>query len=304
MTTDRSKQNSIFLALPLISGCLWGCAGFFVRNLGELGYDNLTIISSRTFLAVAVLFVVLLFYDKKLLVINPKDAVVFLAAGAVGIVFLNYGYNDSINELSLAFSAVLLGIFPTIVLVLARIIFKERISKTKAVCSVMAIIGCAMVSGAFTTGGFSVETLSARGILMGLLAALSYAVYSIVTRLAFEKGYSALTMTFYSQLAAAIVLIPFTDWHVIGSSIATVPTVSLPLLIGNSILIAVMPYLLYNIGIGRTDTGKASILAAGSEPSAAMVLGALVYLEIPGVIAIAGLVITIIALSVVCKSDS
>ena len=302
MENNKKSKGNLILALPVIAGARWGGAGIFVRSLTDLGFGSLTIVSTRMLLSTAVFFVALMIYDRKAFIIRPKDIFLFISAGAVGVVFFNIGYNDAVKELTLSFAAVLLALFPAMVLVLARIIFKEKIGKTKAICSLLAIAGCTLVSGAITTGGLEIGTVSARGILMGLLATLCYAGYSIITRIGFEKGYSSLTLSFYSQLTASLILIPFTDWAVVGSSVVTEPALSLSLMIGNSILIAGLPYLLFNIALGRADTGKVSILAAGAEPSAAMIIGAIVYMEIPGIIPIAGLIITIVAMSVICKS--
>jgi drug/metabolite transporter (DMT)-like permease len=52
------------------------------------------------------------------------------------------------------------------------------------------------------------------------------------------------------------------------------------------------------------DAGKAAILAAGGEPSAAMVFGIIFFNEIPSILGIIGLIITIIAISILCKPES
>ena len=51
------------------------------------------------------------------------------------------------------------------------------------------------------------------------------------------------------------------------------------------------------------EAGTASILASGTEPVAAVFFGMLFYMEVPTVLMMIGLIITIVALAFLCKSD-
>ena len=55
--------------------------------------------------------------------------------------------------------------------------------------------------------------------------------------------------------------------------------------------------------LAHVDAGKVAILGAGGEPSAAMIFGILIYSEIPSLLSVAGLVITIAALAFICLPD-
>gem|GEM_PF-2366396 len=59
---------------------------------------------------------------------------------------------------------------------------------------------------------------------------------------------------------------------------------------------SVLPHVLYALSLRDVETGKAAILAAGGEPSAAMLFGLLFFAEVPTVLSLAGLVLTVIAL--------
>ena len=48
------------------------------------------------------------------------------------------------------------------------------------------------------------------------------------------------------------------------------------------------------------ENGKVSILAGGGEPMAAVLFGVLFFMEIPSALNLAGLVITVVALSLLC----
>jgi drug/metabolite transporter (DMT)-like permease len=60
---------------------------------------------------------------------------------------------------------------------------------------------------------------------------------------------------------------------------------------------------LYTLALVYVETGKAAILTAGGEPTAAMLFGIIFFSEVPTILSFIGLVITIIALSIICAPD-
>lgn len=68
---------------------------------------------------------------QKLLKIKLKDLWIFICAGIFSMLGLNLCYNFAINELTLSLSAVLLSLAPIFVLILASILFKEKLTLQK-----------------------------------------------------------------------------------------------------------------------------------------------------------------------------
>ena len=291
-------MKQMMLIFPIISGGLWGSAGIFVRKLSYFGVNSYTIISSRVLIALSILFIGILIFDKSLLKIKLKDVWVFIASGALGMLGLNFCYNESVSQLSLSLAAVLLSLSPIFVIFLAAILFKEKITLRKISCMLLAIIGCLLASGILenTTG----MKWSVIGILIGLLSAFFYALYSIMSKIAMGKGYEALTITFYSLLTLEIVLLPFTDWHILKVFVISSPVNHSIFMLLHSLCTSILPYVLYTLALAHIDAGKVSILASGGEPMAAMILGMLFFSEIPTILSFIGLILTIIALSLLC----
>ena len=291
-------MKKMTLMFPIISGGLWGSAGIFVRKLSYFGVDSYTIISSKVLISLIILFIGLLIFDKSLLKIKLKDAWIFIATGIFGMLGLNVCYNESVNQLSLSLAAVLLSLSPIFVVVLASILFKEKINLRKIGCMLLAILGCLLASGILesTTG----MKWSVIGILIGILSSFFYALYSILSKIAMGKGYEALTITFYSLLTLEIVLLPFTNWHIFKDFLIASPVNHSIFMLLNSLCTSVLPYVLYTFSLNYVEAGKTSILAAGGEPIAAMLLGMLFFSEIPTILSLVGLALTIIALSLLC----
>lgn len=288
-------ENKISTLLPIIAGALWGSVGVFVRGFTNGNIDNVSILVMRVLFAAIMMFVFIAIKDKSLLKINLKDVWVFACGGIVAMFGMNFCYNNAINSLSLSLAGVLLALSPVFVMFLAAILFKEKITARSIVCMIFALIGCTMASGVIGGGEIAFST---SGILFGIAAAFFYGLTSIFSKIAMEKGYHALTMTFYSMLILAIVLLPFADWKLVGEYVMVSPANNIIFILMHSLCTAVLPYLLYNLALSNVDASLASILVAGAEPSAAMIFGIIFFAEMPSVVSILGLVVTIVALTI------
>lgn len=294
-------MNKLLILMPVIAGVLWGSVGIFVRVLTNAGFDNVLVLSVRMMFATVILAIGIAIYDRKLFRIKTKDIWIFVAAGILGMMGLNFCYNVAINELTLSFAAVLLSLAPIFVMFFARILFHEKITTKKLVCTFFAVLGCFLVSGLLESSGMSWSVI---GIIIGLMAAVFYALYSVFSKVAMERDYHVFTITFYSILIASVVLLPFTDWQCLENFVSEAPFGNLIFLIVHSLCTSVLPYVLFTLSLNYVEAGKASILTAGGEPSAAMLFGLIFFAEMPTILSFAGLVITIAALSFLCAADN
>ena len=189
-------------------------------------------------------------------------------------------------------AAILLYTAPAIVMVLSYFLFQEKLTKRKLLALVMTFVGCVLVTGILTETG----NVTAGGILVGLGAGLGYALYSIFSRYALERGYTSLTITFYTFLIAAIGSFLFADMGKVAR-VAMNGGGNLFFCLAFGVLCTVVPYLTYTLGLQYVENGKASIIAS-IEPVTATLLGAVLFhekLTIDGVIGVV-LVLTALAL--------
>ena len=133
------------------------------------------------------------------------------------------------------------------------------------------------------------------GILIGLMGAFFYGLYSIFTKVAMERGYHSFTIILYCMAVVALVLLPFTDWEFLGRTVTEGGPAMWLFMLLHSLCTSVLPYVCYTLGLKFMDAGKASILAA-CEPVAAMVFGILFFREMPTALSLAGLCLTVLAL--------
>jgi drug/metabolite transporter (DMT)-like permease len=293
-------MKRLMILMPLIAGILWGSVAIFVRKLTAFGMDSWTILFTRVAVASIIMVIFLLIRNRSLLKIRIRDLWLFAGSGIVAMLGLNYCYTEAINALSVSLAAVLLSLSPVFVMIFAAILFHERITRLKIVCTFFAMAGCFLVSGILEAGAMR---WSAYGIIIGVMAAVFYALYSIFSKIAMERDYNVFTITFYSMLLMAIVLLPLTDWNMTAAFVSAAPVKNTLFMIVHSLCSNILPYICYTWSLHYVEAGKAAILAAGGEPAAAMIFGIIFFGEIPSVLGILGLVITIIAISILCRPE-
>ena len=292
-------MERIYNIMPIISGICFGSAGIFVRELSE-NMNSTSIISSRILIAIILLGLWIAVRYPMNFRIKLKDSWIFVGAGVLGTLGLNLCYNFSINELSLSLAAVLIALAPIFVMVFAFFMFHEAITAKKVISIILALVGCVLTSGILENNASM--HWSWIGILLGSASAGFYALYSIFSKVGMKKSYPALTITFYSMLAIAVVLLPFTQWDNMEHYIAANPLRNTLFMVMHSLCTAVCPYAFYTVALNHMEAGKASILCS-CEPVAAMVFGLFFFEEIPTVLSVTGLMIVLLALAMLVLSD-
>ena len=281
------NKKYISAGLVLLSGCTWGCMGLMVRPLNAYGLNSIDISFIRAVITLIAITVWLLIFDREAFKIKLRDIWCFIGTGALSIAFFNYCYFKTIVLTSLSVAAVLLYTAPAFVMIMSAILFKERLGKKKLIALLLAFVGCCLVSG--VVGGDAKLTLP--GLLVGIGAGFGYALYSIFSRYAINKGYGSMTITLYTFLTCTITTAYLADL----GRVTEVMTADLGLLVKTILLVllvTLIPYLAYTKGLDGLENGTASVIAS-VEPVMATVLGVVVYHEVPDLWMVIGIVLVL-----------
>lgn len=293
----RSNKRGLAVPAILTAGSLWGTMGLFVRVYNARDLRSMDIVAIRAVSAVIAMFLFIMIQKRDLFKIRLKDIWCFFGTGIGSIMFFNYCYFTTISLTSMSVAAVLLYTAPAIVMILSRLLFGEKFTVRKITALVLTFIGCIFVTG--IAGDAS--ALNIAGILTGLGSGLGYALYSIFSRYAIERGYHSLTISFYTFLIAAVVTMPFVNaLGIVTVTVSSLWMVVFFLVFG--VVSTVLPYTLYNYGLNTIENGKASIIAS-VEPLVATLLGIIIYHEKMSVGGVAGMVLILGAL-VLCNSGA
>ena len=276
-------RRALSVAAIVIGASFWGVIGVFSRQLNDRGLDSLQVTEVRCIVTAVALAVILLFYDRKLLRIDPKDIWMFIGTGVVGIISFNVLYFEAAKIVSLSMTSVLLYTAPFFVVIMSMFIFKEKLTGQKGISLVLAFAGCLLISNLVgSSDGFN-----GTGFLLGLGSGIGYALYTVFSKIALRK-YHPFTLTFYTFLVAGIALIPFSDLPYMADVAFNVDG-ALMWMLALGLLITTLPYFLYNFGLNGLDAGVASVIAF-IEPMVATIAGFLIYNEEPTVFNYLGII--------------
>lgn len=276
----------------IIAGCLWGSMGVFVRRLNDQGFTSMQICEIRALEAAVIMLGLLLVYNRSLLRVRWRDLWCFLGTGLVSVAFFNYCYFSSIALTSLSVAAVMLYTAPIFVMLLSVLLFGERLTRVKLIALALAFGGCVLVSGVLA----ETAVLNTRGVLLGLGSGVGYAMYSIFSRAAINRGYHSLTIITYTFAFGAVFLALLTDPAAIGAAMIGGGSQLLLFSLLFAIVTTVLPYIFYTAGLSRMENSRASVTAS-VEPVMATLLGFFFFDEVPTAGGFAGMALVIAALT-------
>lgn len=265
------KEKNKAIIQVILAAMFWGTYGAFVTGISALGMSGTNIVFLR-FLATCIpVFIYLLIKDPSQLIIKKKDIPLFLANGLASILFFTICYTYAIRETKIATAAALLYTAPAMVMIMSAILFKEKLTMKKSLCILLAILGCALVSGIGPTG----TSLTPRGLLLGLGSALGYSLYSIFSRYIQQRGYTTLTNIFYTFSIATIAyfIITLTN-HELPQIWELKTATTLAIICG--LVTGLSAYALYTTGLESMEPSRAAQLAT-IEPVFATLLGVLLF---------------------------
>lgn len=251
----RNKLSYLFIAT---AGICWGLTGACNRFMTAQGFSQNQIMFVRTAVAFILMVLYLCFKDRAAFRIKLKDIWLFLGSGIASLALFGISYFHAMQMMSLSAAAVLLYMAPVFVVLMSAIFFKEHISLQKIIALILIVAGAALTTG--FVGGGAVK-ITPTGLMFGFLSAIGYAFYSIFSKAALQRGYSANTITLYTFAFCTISV----------GIIAGVPqTIQLAISSSNSIFWSIcigvvtclLPYMFYTRGLQGVENGIASIIAS------------------------------------------
>lgn len=299
MVTQKKKNPGRLAVLFIVlAGMCWGLTGIFTKNLTAEGLSALQIAFLRCALAAVILFAYLAIFDRKKLRIRLRDIWMFIGTGTLSLTMFSICYFTAIPLTGLSVAAVLMYTAPIFVMIMSAIFFKEKITSKKVLALILAFVGCVFTSGivgALVSGG-GLGDIPITGVLYAVGSGFGYALYSIFGSVAMRK-YSALTVSAYTFLVAALSMLPFCIGGGVFAKLGS-GTVILNVAV-LAVLSTILPYALYSLGLKYVEASRASVIAF-SEPAMATIAGIVVFGEqvtVWGVVGIGLIFVSILMLS-------
>ena len=265
-----NKLGYLYVMLAAVLFAVSGTGAKFLFNRGMTPYQ---LIQLRVTLAFLGLLLWLAWRDRPLLKIAAKDLFYFMLLGSLGIGAAQFFYLFAISKIKVAAAILLHYTGPIFVALYAAIFRKQKLTRNSVLALGGTVAGCFLVAGAYN---LDLLALNRSGIVGGLLAALAFAAYTLLSEYGMHK-YSPWTVLLYALLFATLA------WNVLHPPLEALLRFYAPAEWSWILFIAIcgtiLPFGLYFEGIKRIRSTHASITAT-LEPITAGVISAVFLGEI------------------------
>jgi drug/metabolite transporter (DMT)-like permease len=283
---QQARLGYLYVSLAAILFAISGTSAKYLFNDGVTAFQ---LIQMRTTLAFAGLLTWICLKDPALLKISIKNLPYFIGLGVFGIGSAQFFYLLAISKINVAAAILLHYTGPVFVALYVVFIQRHKLSFNSVLAILGTLIGCFLVVGAYNLQLFALNRV---GIVAGILAAVSFAVYSILSEYGMRK-YTPWTVLLYGMLFAALM------WNILHPPLEAFLHRYSPFQWGLILFIGVcgtiFPFGLYFEGVKRIKPTHASITAT-LEPISAGVIAAVFLGEMMGTLQIIGGLIVIVSI--------
>lgn len=280
---QQARLGYFYVALAAVLFAISGTSSKFLFNSGITPYQ---LIQLRTILAFTGLLIWLCLRHLSLLKISVKDLPYFLALGVFGIGAAQFFYLFAISKINVAVAILLHYTGPVFVAMYVVFVQRQKIGIVSILAISGTLIGCFLVVGAYN---LQLLELNRIGIISGMLAAVSFAIYTVLSEYGMRK-YTSWTVLLYGMLFAALM------WNVLHPPLEALlqsySSVQWGWILFIGICGTIFPFGLYFEGIKRIRPTHASITAT-LEPISAGVIASIFLGEVMALLQIIGGLIVI-----------
>ena len=202
-TSNNLHANRGYL-LAVVSAFFLSTTSLLIRFL-TLKYELPALILAfwRDVFVFASLFPVLFIFRSSLLKLQRRHVLYLILYGFVLAIF-NSLWTLSVALNGAAVATVMVYCSAAFTALLGRVFLKESLGWGKLIAVALSLGGCLLVSGALSASSWQANLL---GIFTGILAGLSYAIYSLMGRSASQRGLNPWTTLLYTFGFAAVFLL-------------------------------------------------------------------------------------------------
>ncbi len=288
MKTDkRIRSGQLMIAA---AGMCWGTIGTFAQLLMDQGFSANMVSLLRLVTGCLLLGGFTAMSNPRQLRIDRRGLFLTAMIGLVSQAGFNLLYFNAIRHIGIAMSAVLLYTAPFFLLLWSVVFFGEHMTARKISAILLCFLGCAV---AVTGGNVTDLHISAIGVLLGILSAISFSLMSAISKHALAD-YSPITVVIYSFFFGALFLIPFNITSF--SAGIRVNPVTIAAILALGLIPSALSYRLYAQGISHgVDLSAAGVLST-LEMVFSVILAWAVFHEPMGPVRWAGVVIILFSI--------
>ena len=250
----------------ILSACAFG----IMPILAKLSYRGGANAYSTLFLRFLFAAIMLFYYLKTKgisMKLTKKQLILIIIIGVLGFTLTTSSLYMSYNYISIGMASMIFYIYPSIVTILAYVVYKEKIYPRKIISLLISLIGIYVL---IDKGSVN---FNIKGIILAGIAAVLYSLYVLGASHKEFKNINSYVLTFYISCASAtFMFIAAEVTNNFNINISFYALVAILLISFISTVVALMAFL---EGVRLIGPSKASILST-IEPIVSLILGIII----------------------------
>ena len=261
------------MLLASLASSLWAISGISGEILfKKFNFSSDWLVSTRTLISGILLFLIVIFIEKKSVLKplkNKKDFIGIILFGTAGMYLVQYTYFKTIELSNVSFSTILQFTAPFFIFIYESIKNKKIPAFSTLILLFMTILGVVFIA---TKGKISSLSVSPEALLLGLISAIMIAFYSIYPKKLLKK-YGSITVVGWGMIVGSVISnIVHPIWKIQGNvNTESIIQVTVVVILGTSVA-----YLIYIASLNYISSSLAGILTA-FEPVLAAILSVIIF---------------------------
>ena len=275
-TKSREKMRGVILAS--LASSLWSISEISGEILfKKYNFSSDWLVSTRTLISGILLFLIVIFVEKKSVLKplkNKRDTLGIILFGLAGMYFVQYTYFRTIELSNVSFATILQFTAPFFIFIYESVKNKKIPAISTLILLFMTVLGVVFIA---TKGKISSLSVPPEALFIGLFSAIMIAFYSIYPKKLLKK-YGSITVVGWGMIIGSIVSnIVHPIWKIEGNvNTKSIIQVAIVVILGTSIA-----YLIYIASLNYISSSLAGILTA-FEPVLAAILSVILSVIIFG----------------------
>ena len=285
------------MLLASLASSLWAISGISGEILfKQFNFSSDWLVSTRTLVSGILLFIIVVFIEKKSILRplkNKRDSLGIILFGAAGMYLVQYTYFKTIELSNVSFATILQFTAPFFIFIYESIKNRKLPSISTVTLLFMTILGVVFIA---TKGNFSNLSVSLEALLFGLVSAVMIAFYSTYPKKLLKK-YGSITIVGWGMIIGSVISnIIHPIWEIQGDiNTKSIIQVIIVVILGTSIA-----YLIYIASLNYISSSLAGILTA-FEPVLAAVLSVVIFGLKFSIIELIGFVLVFVSIFILEK---
>ena len=285
------------MLLASLASSLWAISGISGEILfKQFNFSSDWLVSTRTLMSGILLFMIVVFIEKKSILRplkNKWDSLGIILFGAAGMYLVQYTYFKTIELSNVSFATILQFTAPFFIFIYESIKNRKLPSISTVTLLFMTILGVVFIA---TKGNFSNLSVSLEALLFGLVSAVMIAFYSTYPKKLLKK-YGSITVVGWGMIIGSVISnIIHPIWEIQGDiNTKSIIQVIIVVILGTSIA-----YLIYIASLNYISSSLAGILTA-FEPVLAAVLSVVIFGLKFSIIELIGFVLVFVSIFILEK---